>query len=208
MGRNRIVVDYGDMCDVVLLGAIETNTGIEQDIFQMQEVKDLLKPKIYKFNSMEEALNSKLDNSEGYVVRFQSGFRVKIKFAEYIRLHKLLTQASSLSIWETLSNGDDLETLLSNVPDEFYSWVKQVKTDLEQKFAAREQEIKQWFSKVMSQKFHNRKDNALFIQNSTPPRMHGILFLMLDGKPYAEQIWKGLRPQFEKPFWNRNEQES
>jgi RNA ligase len=204
--ENRIVIDYGTERKIVYLTQIQTSTGFEPKFYTTPIMFEAAKT--YHFDSIDQVMNSNLDNSEGYVVRFESGFRVKIKFAEYVRLHKLITQASSLSIWESLSNGDDLEKLLAQVPDEFYAWVKQVKADLEKQFEAIDSEAKKWFSKLMAQKFHNRKDNANFVVNSTPKKLHAILFKMLDEKPYAEIIWKQIRPQYEKPFWNKTEDPS
>lgn len=61
------------------------------------------------------------ENKEGFVVRFKNGFRVKMKFAEYVKLHR---GVSNVRIWEFLSEGKSFEELLEKVPDEFYNWVK------------------------------------------------------------------------------------
>jgi RNA ligase len=42
-------------------------------------------------------------NEEGYVVRFASGIRVKVKFAGYVRLHGLVTGCTTTMIWEHLA---------------------------------------------------------------------------------------------------------
>lgn len=203
--ENRIVCDYGSKRALVLLAVVETNTGNEQHPIYAHEFEAV---KSYSFNSMDELLKADpLENSEGYVVKFQSGLRVKIKFEEYKRLHKLITEASNISIWETLANGDDIEHLLEKVPDEFYNWVRETKTKLESQFKEIEDLAKHWYGKLMAQKFHNRKDNANFIINSTPKKVHGILFKMLDGAEYSEIIWKQIRPQYEKPLWQRNQNE-
>lgn len=201
--ENRIVCDYGGKRALVLLAVVEIATGREQDPAWSHEFEVVHK---HKFDSMEEILNSsQLENAEGYVVKFQSGLRVKIKFNEYKRLHKLITEASNISIWETLMNGDNIEDLLEKVPDEFYQWVRKTKTELQSQFDQIDSLAKKWFGKLMSQKFHNRKDNANFVINSTPKQVHGILFKMLDDKEYADVIWKQIRPEYQKPIWQTAE---
>jgi RNA ligase len=67
-----------------------------------------------------------MGKSEGFVIRFESGFRVKLKFTEYVRLHKILTNFTSRDIWESLREKRKIEEILDNVPDEFYQWVKKL----------------------------------------------------------------------------------
>lgn len=45
--------------------------------------------------------------------------------------------------------------------------------------------------------FPDRKSTALYLNSCTYP---AILFSMLDGKDYSQQIWKMIKPKFEKPF--------
>lgn len=57
------------------------------------------------------------ENKEGFVVRFQNGMRVKTKFAEYVRLHRIITGISNVAIWEYLKDGRSFDELISKVPD-------------------------------------------------------------------------------------------
>ena len=190
--RNRIVVDYGETSDLILLAIIETASGEERDI----DSADLPFPcpKKYGFQTLDEIVRTEQDDErEGFVLKFQTNERVKFKFAEYKRLHKLLTQISSKSIWESLRDGKPLDEILERVPDEFFQWVKKTRTGLEQQYATVEALAKAEFRDL-----GDRKENALYYKtcNSSP----SILFNMLDRKDYAGLIWKGLRPKFEKPF--------
>jgi hypothetical protein len=49
---------------------------------------------------------------------------MKIKGEEYLRLHKIMTNVSTTGIWEMLSNGDNVLELLKDVPDEFYTKIR------------------------------------------------------------------------------------
>ena len=63
-------------------------------------------------------------NEEGFVLVYENGFRVKVKFKEYVRLHSLLTNVTPKKIWENLMNGDPLEELIEAIPDESWNWIK------------------------------------------------------------------------------------
>ncbi len=186
---NRIVVDYGNRTDIILLAIIDTATGVEAPLNSMGF------PVVRKYNGVKDihTLKDREEvNREGFVIRFASGLRYKVKFTEYIRIHRLVTQVSNVTIWENLKAGDALHELIEKVPDEFYEWVKQTRAELLTEFANIEHICKQEF-KILA----TRKDTALYFQECQFP---GVLFNMLDGKNYDEIIWKAIRPKHSKPF--------
>jgi RNA ligase len=199
--ENRIVVDYGGLEDLVLLAIMETKTGREMPL------EDVGLPMVKRYDGMNdlEALRAIQDaNKEGFVVRFHSGLRVKLKFEEYVRLHRILTGVSTRTVWEALKDNTDMEAFLENVPDEFYRWISGVMEDLRGQFAAVEAVCKQeLLARIPSDGLHfrtfeNRKDAAeYFLGSCTYPH---VLFRMLDGKPYDELIWKMLKPEHQKAF--------
>ena len=66
-------------------------------------------------------------NSEGFVVLFpQADVRVKLKFAEYVNLHRIYTGLSAHSIWKMLYDGSTVEALVQKLPDELQPWATQV----------------------------------------------------------------------------------
>lgn len=140
--ENRIVVNYGDRRDLVLLAVINTASGLDGDaeVARLEAagvpvVKRYASPKFIHelFEEEDQA------NREGYVVRFASGFRVKLKFDEYSRLHRLLTGVSPKVIWECLQTEDGIDDLIEGAPDEYMKWVKATAT----KFRADFREIEQ-----------------------------------------------------------------
>lgn len=188
--ENRIVVDYGRLEDLVLLGIMETATGRELPL------EDIGLPVVRRYDGISdlEALRAiQEDNKEGFVVRFRSGLRVKLKFEEYVRLHRIVTGVSTRSVWEALASGSTLEEFLENVPDEFYKWVHAVEADLRQQYTDIEEVCKREF-----RTFDTRKEAADYFLNHCTHAP--ILFRMLDGRSYDEIIWKMLRPEFQKAF--------
>ena len=56
--------------------------------------------------------------------------RVKIKYAEYVRLHRIVTGLNARTVWEVLVTGGDLDELTEPLPDEFHAWVRGVAAEL------------------------------------------------------------------------------
>lgn len=123
---------------------------------------------------------------EGFVVRFESGQRVKIKFEEYKRLHKLLTGVSPKAIWEVLRSGSDLSQVIERVPDEFFQWVRETENHLRAAFATIEATARGQMTFGGS-----RKEIAERFKQCQYP---SVTFAMLDGKDYSDQIWRMIQP--------------
>jgi RNA ligase len=102
---NRIVVDYGDKDELVLLAVIDTATGKDVDnIAELAIQFPWNAAKTYDATDITELKKLERDNAEGFVVKFvPSGVRTKIKFDEYMRLHRILTQITARDIWEYLA---------------------------------------------------------------------------------------------------------
>jgi RNA ligase len=194
--ENRIVVDYGGMEDLVLLSIVHTATGVEQTLSPTLDL-----PTVRRYDGIADLDSLRAleeDNKEGFVVRFHGGLRVKVKFEEYVRLHRVMTGMNSRMIWEHLSNGEDLAAVLEKVPDEFYNWVRRVEAELKAEFAEMEAQAKAEFRVL-----EDRKATAqYFLTSCAQP---AILFKMLDGQPYAHIIWKLIRPAHRPAF--RNDQD-
>lgn len=192
--ENRIVVDYGAERKLVLLAVIDTQTGI--DAVETQHLASVDGFEIVKrydgLNDLHLLKTLEEENKEGFVVRFRSGYRLKVKFEEYQRIHRIVTGVSNVSIWEYLKAGQDLTPILEKVPDEFYDWVKETHAQFLAKFAEIEAICKADFRIL-----ETRKETALYFQTCRYP---AVLFKMFDQKPYDEVIWKQLRPKFQKPF--------
>lgn len=187
--ENRIVLDYGATEELILLAIIDTQSGEEFPL------EDIGFPVVEKYNGIKDILLLKelnTDNKEGFIIKYANNFRVKIKFEEYLRLHRIITQVSNVNIWEYLKTNQSMEEMLERVPDEFFDWVKQTKSDLENQYSAIENQCKNDFKVLES-----RKETALYFLTC---QYSGVLFAMLDNRDYSEIIWKMIRPTFEKPF--------
>jgi len=201
--ENRIVVDYGNRKELVLLTAIETSNGVELYYDDLQDAYSKYFTVVKKFDvknirNLTELKELEEHNKEGFVVRFLSGFRVKVKFSEYVRLHGIVTNVSNLTIWEHLKNNYDFDALLDRVPDEFYDWLKKTTNTLQQQFDNIERLALKEFIRIYY--FENITERKAFAMESIKSEYRSILFKLYDKRGYDEIIWKMIRPVYSKPF--------
>jgi len=198
---NRIVVDYSDREDVVLLAAINKNDGSELPYENLMKVGEVLNMPVVKrydgitdYNQIKETIK---DDEEGRVVLFKNGFRMKIKGDEYLRLHYILTNISSRDIWQWAKDGKTLEEMLVDVPDEFYDWARNTYKDLMFKFLSKREEIENEFWTLI-----DKKEFAAKVKGR--PNEH-FLFRRLNSysKRLDDMIWDKLYPDYYKPFSNK-----
>lgn len=214
--ENRIVCDYGALDDLILLAAINNETGHEYSIvsfthnsFQGDPVAVF--PVVQHYDGLTNVHTirdmfsgtSGID-SEGFVVRFKSGLRVKLKFADYVRLHRLYTSFTAKTIWELLRSGqhEELQSILSSrdMYEDFGDWIENTVTLLKSQFAAIEESALGVYNTVKG--LPTRREQA---QTIAQYPHKAVVFKMLDGQPYADLIWKGLRPVAERPFKQESE---
>lgn len=191
--NNRIVVDYKDKKDLIFLKAFHVESGTEVDLY-----------KIYGFNHVDSWLESSFkpfllkelneDNAEGFVVQFHNGERCKIKFDEYMRLHRIVTNTTSYDIWECLRTGSDFKDILDKVPDEFMDFVTEVKENLEEKFDNKLKEIEEEFYTII-----NKKE---FAEKAKESSNTSFLFTRLNtfSDRLKDSIWRSIKPEYEKAF--------
>jgi RNA ligase len=195
--ENRIVVDYGERRELVALTTIDHETGRDTDPVQhsFQTVKE------WDTTGIDELAAMKRPNCEGYVVAFHSGLRVKIKHAEYVRLHRVITGTNARHVWEALMAGDDPVTSLDGVPDEIYGWISSTAETLREEYVAEEARCVSVFDSRSLD--GDRKALALYFKGSGANP--AVLFRMLDGKPYRDLIWKAIKPEPLTPdtIWNQ-----
>lgn len=200
---NRIVVNYGETEDLILLGCNETTGSGEVDIHVDYYIDNFNVVKKYNFEDYTEIQKLNWENSEGFIVRFTNGDRCKIKFADYVKLHRVLTNCSSYDIWENLKEFDKLpEEMLKDVPDEFYDWVHGMEGKLRKEFKHVEHLHMAHLSSILRYGL-DRKEFALRVQKLEGVNQ-GLIFAMYNGKQdkVKQLIWKMIKPEYEKPFDN------
>lgn len=206
---NRIVVDYGDLEDIIMISTINTETGVDRII-------DIGFPIVKQYDGLtdfEEIKALNVDNLEGIILAYIDADgnvieRMKSKFSEYVRLHRVLTNCSSRDIWNIMRRGESLNEVLERVPDEFYDWVEMHQDSLNKKFKEIEDLCLKNYKPIKMLKLLQalpngsddvllRKEAALFIKRN---KYQNVLFAMYNGMSYNDIIWEMIEPKWEKPF--------
>lgn len=204
--ENRIVVDYGNEEKLVVIGVIHTESGKESSYEEMESDGFELAKKYPGNLSFEELKKLNTENAEGFVIRFADGYRMKIKFDDYITLHRIITNCSSYDIWESLMKFGKLpEDLLVNVPDEFYSWIKRLESELNARHKYITGYIKYLYDAYAKGLKHLSAEDfdkayAMIVKNH---ELSGLLFSYKNGKDIREAVWKKIKPTYQKPFANK-----
>ncbi len=200
---NRIVVDYGSLEGLILLAVIETESGKEHQIESFTHLGFAIAKKYDGLKDLAAISNLNEQNQEGFVIRFANGLRLKYKFADYVKLHRVLTQVTSKVIWEMLRDQTPFEDVLERVPDEFYNWVKETKANLIAQYQEIEDTAKADFERIVA--VVDRCDRKEMAKHILTCRNHTILFSLLDEKDYSDYIWRSIKPAHEKPFMDNDE---
>jgi hypothetical protein len=194
---NRIVIEYPKE-DMILLGIVETETGKDWSYADTRQeaLRVGLSPVEFETRPIDslDLEDPTIQNQEGFVARFSSGYRVKLKYRQYLYLHKIVTGLSVKGIWEILSSGNQPD--FSNVPDEFMDWYRKERDAIQSKFDALKAEALAAFQTIG--KRETRKDYAL--EFTKRGEMAGALFRLLDGRDPSELLWKRCRPDVHEVF--------
>ncbi len=193
---NRIVLDYGDMDDLILLGAVNKQHGYVYGPREAQALLDWNGPvtEVFDYSNVHEAVAAPYrDNAEGLVIRSGSKM-VKLKQADYVELHRLISMLSERSVWSQLKDGKSIEQICEALPDEFHGFVKDVGGKLIAEFDSLHAEVDKVFRGLVDSlaEGFTRRDFA-FAANGID-HFRPYMFNLLDGRSIDELVWKQLRP--------------
>lgn len=194
---NRIVVDYGDRSELVLIDAIEIETGgsVGESVAstwprQPTAASYAAPPSLDQVK--DHFADTDDGNFEGVVARWEDGHRVKIKLDEYLRLHRIMSSTSNRTVWEALAAGSGLAQMMESVPDEFMDWVQATAADFNRRYDELLHEAELVHARLAAEAGADRKTFALAAKGHP---LAPLLFRLLDGKDVAPVIWKWLWPQ-------------
>ena len=226
--ENRIVVDYHGMEDLVLLAIIDTDGGHEFPHMPTDMEWPFKVVKMYDgITDIETLTELATDNAEGFVVRFITGLRLKLKFEEYVRLHRIVTGVTSKSIWEIIAVEDlanegqlgakwiglnlhihvpDVELIMDKKGGEVQELLERVPDEFYAWVKKTINELNEQFEEVnliCTTDYASidtescRKEQAMQIKQCRYP---DILFRMMNGNSYRGMIWRVIKPEHTKPF--------
>lgn len=197
------ILDYGDRRDLILLGARDTKTGEVIDVDDIPEWTGTKVEKIPARTLREAIAMPPRENAEGFVVRFKDGTMVKVKQQDYVELHRKLSNLSPRLIWEhsyarsmiaagmskdqVLSKGvpepvydmvvkhdnDPLTALKDEMPEEWYGYIEQHFSTINDGVDERVAQVKQMRSTIPTD--ITQKERAQYIRDNFERADHGFL---------------------------------
>jgi RNA ligase len=216
--ENRIVCKY-DFEGLVLLGIVDKETGAEWHPKDVQRYglgngfEDDLIVKHYGNTNLYTLLSENETNREGYVLTYDIGdqppIKVKVKFDEYVKLHRVITGVSPKAIWELLSSGKD-RSFIEQTPEHFKDWAEKWIDKLFDDFnliftAATDIYLTRpyrWCPDYDDDKVYRAHCAEYFKKRAgaagMPNGVLGIAFAMLDGrqgKELDDMIWRLVKPR-------------
>lgn len=212
---NRIVVDYGKRHDLYLLGVVfRDGTEKTLDILRQIDAYHSFKmpndlEKLLGWFDLDKIGDLISDDEEGFVLRFNSGERVKIKGEEYCRLHRIVTHTTSKDVWKLLKGGLDMSEFLDRMPDEFLNWFKQLVGEMYIQRHLIKSEVDKYLMQGCFDGLYifnaddvilpkvSRKVLAEYFNKSEHKK---LLFTLLDGKDIEPLLWDMVRPEHSKAF--------
>lgn len=189
--ENHIIINYGDMRDIILLAVIDTETGRDENLEEYRNIGFNVVKRYDGFTDYSKITSMmSSDNKEGFVIKFTNGFRMKIKFEEYFRLHSLFYGLSFKKILDMLADGQDNEVInIQKELDEENSKLIQSWIDIcDNKY----DEIAENLNNYYRDDFDSDKEAAeYFLKN----KYSGALFAIRKNKNVAPIIWNYVKKE-------------
>lgn len=196
--QNRIVVNYGDMDDLVLLGGVHNQYGY----YYGPEIAGSVswtgpETEVWRYDSFVDALSfPDRPGKEGVVIRSGTNI-VKLKQADYVELHRIVTNLSPKTVWEMLGAGKTVADICADIPDEFHKYVEDIGNELERKASEIAYDVYLTHVKIVESlggpETYSRKQYAQAAVKYGDIKKY--LFILLDGRDIKPEIWKHIKPR-------------
>ena len=200
--ENRIVCDYGDRDEMVILGGVHIETGeylapvVAATLVGWEgEIVD-----DFAYGSLQEALAAEpRAGAEGFCVRLIDENRiVKIKQEDYVKLHRIVTGLSAKSAWRHMTEfgvtDESLGELLAPLPDEFHDWTRDIWNGLLDAYNHLQDDARTAHAEIL----HNLPDGAdrkaYALEAVKHETLRSYLFMLLDGRDPGPAILRTLEP--------------
>lgn len=195
---NRIVLEYGDREENILLGWVGNKDGKMSHKFQLNN----------HFNTIAELLKKPIkDDAEGYVVSVLGKGMFKLKGETYLNLHKLMFGLTEKAVWEMLQSHNVYEraVYVEKFPEITKQWVLRKMQYFSSRHSVRVRLIHNitqtmYRDLALSSDEEDRKRQALWLKAKFPLEL-GEVFAYIDGgdEKLYPLVWKKIKPAH-KPY--------
>lgn len=169
--ENKIIVNYGEEEKLVLLGVIDTKTGVEVDfngLFLSGLITGMEIATSHNY-TIEEIINLQktIDKDcEGFVVKYKNNKRVKFKGEDYLRIARILKDCGPLALWEKMSNGVIDRKFIESIPEEILPEVQVIIDHLEFQYNHIKLLIDNSCNMIVDRFGDNRKEIGLYLKEN------------------------------------------
>lgn len=201
--ENRIVLDYGDLDDLFLLGLVDNESGQSWGHQGVEAIgHPFPSPHLLGIGELQDILKlPDRNNREGMVLKVSAqDIRVKVKQKDYLELHKVVTGMNAKALWKMLSEGQSIDEILTGIPEELHDWAFPILQDLCTKFTELDIYIaEQWWLVQNELRPRDRKELA-GLMGSWPKWVSYAIWFLFDGHEdrYNEFLWKSVKPSGSK----------
>lgn len=198
--KNKIVLEYEEE-KLILLDILK----IEDGSSHLYLNPGFETPKEINWSSYQHLKEKDIRGEEGYVLKYDDGYRIKIKFDNYVKMHYLVHHISNMTIWETLSLGGDIYKLIEELPDEMHLWIKLWVDHFEDDFTHYKYMAFSCFDQHKGELKTSRKNFAIKVINECLPEIRSSMFAMADNKYNDSYIWELIKPIKKQFFKDEND---
>lgn len=176
--RDAHVIKYTkEQEGLYLIGIRNTSTGKDYDYLTVISVASLFNiPTTKLFNKTLEQVMDELDDkpsseAEGFVINID-GYKVKLKYNDYVHIHKALSKLSSINLIIRSIADDTYDDLLSKLPHAYHDQVNRVAKIVFNYIRKTEATIREYYNEAPKV---NRKDFMIYVSKNVPKKYQGYV---------------------------------
>ena len=163
-----------------LIGMRNVNTGVElpySDVIAIANAYNLRTTEAYN-KTLNEVMSSldekKSDEAEGFVLNID-GYKVKIKYNDYVNMHGILSAMSSINLIIHSIADDNWDDFLAKVPDAYKDRAYEVSNKVFEFVRKKELIVNEWYQKLLANNYETRKDSMIWIDANVPKSLRGYV---------------------------------
>lgn len=128
---------------------------------------------------MTELDDKSSDEAEGFVINVD-GYRVKLKYNDYVHIHKALSKLSSINLIIRSIADNQYDDLLSKLPIAYHEDVNKVATIVVNYIKKTEGEIREYYNEAPK---NNVKDFMIWVDKNVPKKYRSYCKKLYRGEP-------------------------
>lgn len=196
--EDKHCICYGpDVDDIFLIAVINTEDGTETD--SIDNYRDCLAVTkhydgIKDWSNIREQFDG--ENREGFVIRFSNGFRMKMKYEQYFKIHFLRSMLSKKLIYEHIVAGtlSEIEEMISQLDEENQIYYGKKVKEIYDRYDELENTMLSMYR--APEEFASQKEYAAWVYGDKSHKGYcAMMFQKAKGGDYSQIIWKIIKDE-------------